>query len=39
MDLLRVRARSFNAERHAAMSRIELHRAVARYNQAMGVTP
>ncbi len=39
LDLLRVRSRSFDAERRAVMGRIDLHRAIARYNQAKGVTP
>lgn len=38
-DLLRVQTRAFAAERDAVLRELERDRAIARYNQALGVTP
>ena len=38
-DLLRVQTRAFSAERDAVLRELERDRAIARYNQALGVTP
>ncbi|HEY0635041.1 MAG TPA: TolC family protein [Gammaproteobacteria bacterium] len=38
-QLLRIQSRTFNAERNLAVRKLETEQAVARYNQAIGVTP
>ena len=38
-DLLRVQTRAFTAERDAVLRELERDRAIARYNQALGVAP
>jgi len=38
-DLLRVQARAFSAERDTVLRELERDRAIARYNQALGVAP
>lgn len=38
-ELLRVQTRAFAAERDAVLRELERDRAIARYNQALGVTP
>ncbi|HEY0721596.1 MAG TPA: TolC family protein [Gammaproteobacteria bacterium] len=38
-QLLRIQSRAFNAERNLALRKLEVEQAVARYNQAIGVTP
>lgn len=38
-QLLRIQSRAFNAERNLAVRKLETEQAVARYNQAIGVTP
>jgi len=38
-QLLRIQSRAFNAERNLALRTLEVEQAVARYNQAIGVTP
>jgi len=38
-QLLRIQSRAFNAERNLAVRKLEVEQAVARYNQAIGVTP
>jgi len=38
-QLLRIQSRAFNAERNLEVRKLEVEQAVARYNQAIGVTP
>lgn len=38
-QLLRIQARAFIAERNFALRKLEVDQAIARYNQAVGVTP
>ncbi|HEY0635384.1 MAG TPA: TolC family protein, partial [Gammaproteobacteria bacterium] len=38
-QLLRIQSRAFNAERNLALRKLAVEQAVARYNQAIGVTP